>query len=207
MFPTFIGLTGGMGVGKSSVAQIFRALGIPVIDADAISHHITASQQCGSLAVAKHFGRQYLTADGAMDRVKMRSLLLQNPRARTQLRNILHPLIWQESCSQYHMLKDQASYVIFDCPLLFEKKEWYQAMQRTLLIDLPVEEQIERIARRNGHDRATILGMLSWQMPRAQRLHYATDILVNYDGPSRLAQRVESLHHFYLSQFEPKKTN
>lgn len=202
MLSTCIGLTGGMGVGKSSVARRFRALQIPVIDADAISHQITAPAQAGTLAVKTHFGPSFLTPDGAMDRKKMRRHLLAHPQARTKLRELLHPIIWEETQKAYQKYRHDAPYVIFDCPLLLEKKEWREAMQRILLIDLPQEQQIQRIAQRSGLDQKTILGMLAWQMPRAQRLAYATDILCNYDDLASLRERVRLLHTFYLSQFQ-----
>ena len=119
-----IGLTGGIGSGKSTAAAVFRSLGVPVVDADAISRALTGPGAEGSLAVARRFGEDFLDENRAMNRARMRELVFSNPEARRELEALLHPLIGRDVLRAFSSLSPDTPYAVFDCPLLLENKTW-----------------------------------------------------------------------------------
>lgn len=177
-----IGLTGGIGSGKSTAATVFRSLGVPVVDADAISRALTGPGAEGSLAVARRFGEDFLDENRAMNRARMRELVFSNPEARRELEALLHPLIGRDVLRAFSSLSPDTPYAVFDCPLLLENKTWRGFVSRVLVIDLAEEASVERVVRRSGLAPETVRSILRSQLPpprptrrrgrrRLQRLH------------------------------------
>ena len=142
-----IGLTGGIGSGKSTAAAVFRSLGVPVVDADAISRALTGPGAEGSLAVARRFGDDFLDENRAMNRARMRELVFSNPAAKRELEALLHPLIGRDVLRAFASLSPDTPYAVFDCPLLLENKTWRGFVSRVLVIDLADEASVERVMR------------------------------------------------------------
>lgn len=196
--PLFIlGLTGGIGAGKSTAADVFRSLGVPVIDADAISRALTAPHAAGTFAVGKAFGPDFVTADGAMNRAKMRELVFSDPTAKTRLEAILHPMIGREVERQFAALPADTPYAVFDCPLLLENERWRSFVDRILVIDLSEEEAVHRVGLRSGLSPETVRAILRNQVPRTARLAAADDILYNGSERSALVEGIKLLHNRY----------
>lgn len=191
-----VGLTGGIGSGKSTVAGLFEALGAGIIDTDAIAHQLT---QPGAQAIAfilATFGEDYLTPTGAMDRSKIRRLILAEPTARNKLENILHPLILA-ACEQRLASPRDAPYTLLVAPLLFENPPFLQLVQRTLVVDCSVPNQISRVMQRGGLIEPEIRGIIALQMPRTERLALADDIIQNDGMYDNLTGQVAILHRQY----------
>lgn len=194
--PYTVGLTGGIGSGKTTVANLFGASGIALIDADAIAHQITAPGGIAIAPIRTAFGEQALTAEGAMDRDRMRALAFSDDTAKRKLEAILHPLIAAESRRQ--RAAATSPYVMLVIPLLFESGSWNKRMQRTLLVDCPEEMQISRVMQRSGLSSEQIRAIMAKQMSRAGRLALADDVIDNSGDGSNLAEAVRQLHERYL---------
>ncbi|SPB17260.1 dephospho-CoA kinase [Caballeronia novacaledonica] len=194
-----IGLTGGIGSGKSTVADLFAARGAPLIDTDLIAHQITAQGGVAMPLIASEFGDDFIAANGSLDRAKMRALVFADDTAKARLERIVHPLIRAETERQ--RLAAQGAYHIVVVPLLVEAGEWAERVSRVLVVDCPVETQIARVMRRNGFTREQVLAIIAKQASREARLAAADDIVVNDETVTRdaLAQQVDSLHARYLS--------
>jgi len=191
-----IGLTGGIGCGKTTVANLFAERGVDLIDADALAHAITAPGGAGIEPIRAAFGPAALTPEGAMDRDWMRARAFSDNGARLQLEGILHPLIRAASRRAYQ--EARSPYVLFVIPLLFESGDWKRRMQRTVVIDCPEEAQIARVQARSGLAEAQIRAIMAKQASRAQRLTLTDDIIDNSGDGSNLPAEVERLHAFYL---------
>lgn len=192
-----IGLTGGIGSGKSTAAQHFRELGVDVIDVDAVSRSVTATGGAAIEAVREAFGNEAVDASGAMNRAYIRELVFDNPSERKRLESILHPIIQKESLRQVEAAA--SAYCIVDIPLLFESRFWSERVNRILVIDVPQEVQIERVKLRNGLTEERILSIIRAQTPRGDRIALADDIVINTLGKENLQRAVELLHQKYLS--------
>lgn len=190
-----IGLTGGIGAGKSTVAAMFAARGATIVDTDLIAHRLTAADGAAMPAIRAGFGDDYVLPDGALDRNKMRNLVFSDPAAKIRLEAILHPLIRAEA--ETATAADQQSYLIFVVPLLIESGTWKQRVSRVLVVDCPVEMQIARIRKRNALDESQARAIISSQAPRAQRLAAADDVLVNDGENAVLEKQVDRLHAMY----------
>jgi len=190
-----VALTGGVGSGKSSVAARLRGIGVPVIDADTISHALTAAGSPVLDLIAEAFGTRFIDAAGHLDRAAMRDLVFSDTAARTRLESILHPRIVSEM--QRCLAQLSAPYVVLEIPLLFEAGQTALA-DRILVVDLPAAEQIRRVRRRSGLDVAEIQGIIDSQVPRSRRLEGADDIIDNSGDPQALAAQVNRLHRYYL---------
>jgi dephospho-CoA kinase len=193
-----VGLTGGIGSGKSTVADLFAAQGAAVVDTDLIAHQLTAPQGLAMPHIRTIFGEDYLTADGAMDRQKMRAAVFADPAAKARLEAILHPLIRSETeCAAD---KAQGPYLLYVVPLLVESGVWKQRVSRVLVVDCPEDVQIRRVMQRNGFSEEQVRAIMATQAPRALRLAAADDVIVN-DGTdaSLLQTEVAALHQRYLS--------
>jgi dephospho-CoA kinase len=201
--PFVIGLTGGIGSGKSSVADLLGERGAAVIDTDAIAHRLTAPGQAGSAEIGRQFGADFLRADGALDRDRMRSLVFADPEARRKLESILHPMIRAEVLSA--IAASTAPYVVLVVPLLVETGAYRELVGRTLLVDCPEKLQIERVRQRNNLAENTIRAIMASQAGRAARLAVADDVIVNETGLDALGQRVAELHARYLALAENAK--
>lgn len=194
--PFIVGLTGGIGSGKSAATDHFQRLGADIVDTDVIARTLTQAGGGAMTAIRTQFGAQALSADGALDRHRMRALAFQDPAARRRLEAILHPLIQQESERQ--SLAATAAYVVLAVPLLVESGRYRERCQRICVVDCPEQLQIDRVRQRNGLDEAAVRAILAAQASRAQRLAVADDIIDNSGDLDNLYQQVETLHERYL---------
>ena len=192
-----VGLTGGIGSGKSAVGDLFAARGIAVIDTDAIAHELTASGGQAMPAIRAEFGDSVATADGALDRAAMRSLVFAEPAARKRLEGILHPLIRAES--ERRLALATSPYAILMVPLLVESGSYRERVDRVLVVDCREETQIARVMARNGLPHEEVERILSAQASRVQRLSVANDVIANDGTLDALAGQVEILHRSYMT--------
>ena len=177
-----IGLTGGIGSGKSTVARTLVACGAALVDADAISRAVTAAGGAAVKEIAAQFGGQFVTADGAMDRDLMRQLAFTDTSARRRLESIVHPLVSQETFRQYGQAVSAGSAcVVFDVPLLVESGRWRQQLDQVLVVDCSEATQLSRVMARNGWSREAVEKVIAGQASRAQRLS-AADLCLYNDG-------------------------
>jgi len=192
-----VGLTGGIGSGKSTVADLFAARGVPVVDTDLIAHRITAPHGVAMPKIEAGFGSSFVAPDGSMDRARMRALVFGDDAARKRLEAITHPLIRSETNRE--MQEARGPYVIVVVPLLVESGTWKARANRVLDVDCSVDTQIERVMRRNGFTREQVLAIIARQASRDARLAAADDVIVN-DGASieRLTHEVDALHRKYI---------
>ena len=188
--PLRIGLTGGIGSGKSTVGQMLQERGAAVIDADAIARSVTAAQGLAIPAIAQSFGADFITADGALDRERMRTHVFSHPEAKKALETIIHPLVAQETQSQAeHAIANGYRTLVFDVPLLVESgARWRAQVDRVLVVDCLEETQIQRVMARNGWKREAVQAVISAQASRAQKLA-AADWVINNEGISLEALR------------------
>lgn len=191
-----VGLTGGIGSGKSTVAELFAALGAEVVDADAIARELTAPGGIALPALLAEFGAEVLAADGALDRVQMRTLAFADSARKARLEAILHPLIRAE-CEARCAAADDAPYVLLVVPLLVESGAYAKTIDRLLVVDCPEELQILRVVARSGLAREDVLRIMAAQASRTQRLAAADDVLENVGVPSDLRVPVAQLHARY----------
>ena len=192
-----IGLTGGIGSGKSMVADLFAQLGASIIDTDAIAHSLTTPGGVAIPALREAFGDAYLTPEGALNRAAMRELVFSDVSARHQLESILHPLIGQQS-----MLAAQAAvgdYLIFVVPLLVESGRWQERVDRVLVVDCPESLQVERVMRRNSLSAIQVQAIMASQAGRSERLAAADDVIVNDKDKNSIKEAVAQLHQTYLA--------
>lgn len=180
-FPLRIGLTGGIGSGKSTVAQMLHARGAAIIDADAIARSVTAPNGAAMPAIAQTFGKDFITTDGALDRERMRAHVFKEPSAKQALEAIIHPLVTQETQRQAQAAIEQGfRTLVFDVPLLVESgTRWRTQVDRVLVVDCAETTQIERVVARNGLSRETIQNIISAQASRAQKLAAADWVIHN----------------------------
>ena len=194
--PLRIGLTGGIGSGKSTVGQMLQARGAAVIDADAIARQVTAAHGAAMPAIAQTFGPEFITADGALDRERMRTHVFSQPQAKQALEAIIHPLVAQETQRQaQEALAKGHNTLVFDVPLLVESgARWRTQVDRVLVVDCSEATQIQRVMARNGLSRETVQSIIAAQASRAQKLA-AADWVIDNDGISLEALRahVENL--------------
>ncbi|MDR1062542.1 MAG: dephospho-CoA kinase [Azoarcus sp.] len=193
--PLRIGLTGGIGSGKSAAAARFAGHGIAVVDTDAIAHELTAPGGAALPALRAAFGGAVVAGDGGLDRARMRALVFADPAERARLEAILHPLIEAESLRR--CAGDARPYVIVDIPLLVETGRWRARCDRVCVVDCPREIQIARVAERNGHSRAEIETIIAAQASREARLAIADDIIDNSGPLDALHAQVDALHERY----------
>ena len=194
--PFVVGLTGGIGSGKSAAAEEFARLGAAVIDTDAIAHELT---QAGGAAIAelrRQFGDESIDASGALDRATMRARVFSEPAAKARLERLLHPMIRAES--ERRIAAAHAPYVVHVVPLLLESPDHRKRVQRVLVVDCPPQVQKERVRRRSGLADDEILRIIGAQMPREARLAAADDVIDNSGSLDALHKQVRSLHARYL---------
>jgi dephospho-CoA kinase len=196
VMPFIIGLTGGIGSGKSTAARIFGALGAEVVDTDAISHTLTGPGGAAMTALQEAFGGACIQPDGGLDRKAMRDRVFADTAARKQLEGILHPLIRHEAERQIACVV--APYVLLVVPLLLETGRYLSLLQRVLVVDCAPEVQIRRTMRRSGLTREAVAAIMAAQLDRNSRLAAADDIIDNSDGEPALRAQVDRLHATYL---------
>ena len=189
-----IGLTGGIGSGKSTAAERFRHLGVPVIDADAIARELAQPGQAGFAAIVDHFGPEILDETGHIDRRRLREIVFRDPAAKRALETILHPLVRREMQDQAARLT--ADYCIFMIPLLFESGQ-DALVDRVLVIDAPEHLQRQRTRQRDGVDEQQVQRIMAQQIDRQTRLSLADDVIHNSGDMDQLHAAVDALHRRY----------
>ena len=194
--PFAVGLTGGIGSGKTTVAELFAELGAGVVDTDVIARALTGAGQTAVGEIARRFGPQFVTADGALDRARMRKLAFEDTRAKKDLESILHPLIRREA--ERRVTSSTAPYVILVVPLLFESGAYRSLVRRVLVVDSDQETRIERVRRRNNLPREEIMAIMTSQVGQAERLRRADDVIRNDGDLAVVGAQVAALHRKYL---------
>ncbi|HMV37546.1 MAG TPA: dephospho-CoA kinase [Plasticicumulans sp.] len=196
--PWVLGLTGGIGSGKSAAAAAFTRLGVPVIDTDLLAREVVARGSDGLAEIVTAFGPGLLTADGALDRAAMRRLVFADAAARQRLEAITHPRIRALAAERVAALAGSgAPYCVLVVPLLLESGAYGTLCSRVLVIDVPPETQLERVLARDGSDESMAHAILAAQMPRAERLAAADDVLVNTGTLEQLNEAVTALDRRY----------
>lgn len=192
-----VGLTGGIGSGKSTVADLFAGLGVPVIDTDVIARALTAPGGMALDAVRAAFGDQVMQADGGLDRAALRRRVFSDADARRQLEAILHPLI--RLTVEQRLATLAAPYVLIVIPLLVETGTYQEVLDRVLLVDCSEDQQIARVMARSGLTLDEVKAILAVQAARAARLAIADDVISNTASPEALRTQVAALHRRYLA--------
>jgi dephospho-CoA kinase len=195
--PFVVAVTGGIGSGKTTVAKLFETLGAGLVDTDEIAHELTRPGAAAIERIRRRFGDEVLTAEGALDRARLRGLVFQDPAARRDLEAILHPLIRAEVGERVRA--NLASYVILVVPLLIETGGYRELAQRVLVVDCDEAMQLSRTMARSGLTEAQVRAIMATQAGRAQRLQAADDVILNEAGLAELGEQVRRLHARYLA--------
>ncbi|OWS70645.1 dephospho-CoA kinase [Polynucleobacter aenigmaticus] len=194
-----IGLTGGIGSGKTAISDLLGALGAGIIDTDLISHQITAPGGKAIPLITKAFGAEFINAQGALNRPKMRTLVFEDPQARQILEQITHPLIRQETAKKaFELVKLGVPYLVFVVPLLIESGSWTKLIDYLVVVDCPEETQIERVMHRNNMTRSEVENILKAQTSRDTRLAAANAVIQNQGSLDELKPEVLILHQKIL---------
>lgn len=196
--PSFVvGITGGIGSGKSTVAKLFAAEGIDYVDADDVAREVVAKGSDGLNAITAHFGHSVLSNDGTLDRATLRQRVFDNPEERTWLEQLTHPLIHQ--LTQQLLNKATSPYAIYVSPLMTEKgiPAW---VKRVAIIDCSESTQIQRVTQRDNNSPELVQSIMAAQASREQRLAIADDVIINEEDATLLKQQVATLHQQYLQQ-------
>ena len=204
MKPYTVGLTGGIGSGKSAVAELFAKLGVTVVDSDEIAHELTQPGGAAIGPIRRAFGASLIGADGALDRARMRKLAFGDAAAKKKLEAILHPLIREESARRCE--RADSAYAILVVPLLVEGGIDRSRFARVLVVDCTEAQQIERVIRRSGLPESEVRDILAAQATREQRLAFADDVIDNSGAPEALEHQVSRLDRQYLTLAAKSKT-
>ena len=197
-----IGLTGGIGSGKTSATRFFAAEGIAIIDADTIAHELTGAQGNAIPNIKKYFGVDFITKNGELDRKKMKNRIFSDINSRKKLEEILHPLIQAEVM---HRIENASSpYIIVVAPLLLETGDYCETVTRILVVDCNEEYQISRTVSRDGLSKEEVRTIMATQKSRQERLNQADDVIVNDTDISSLQEKVKLQHNIYLSLLQKK---
>lgn len=191
-----VGLTGGIGSGKSAAAEEFARLGAAVIDTDAIAHELTRAGGAAIAGVRRVLGDGFVDATGAMDRAKVRALVFADAAAKARLEALLHPMIRAES--ERRIAAADAPYVVHVVPLLIESPDYRERVRRVLVVDCLPQVQKERVRQRSGLAEDEIARIIGAQLPRAARLAAADDVIDNSGSLAALHKQVQALHRRYL---------
>ena len=195
-----IGLTGGIGSGKSTVARMFGALGVHWVDADDVARQVVEPGTQALRAIADHFGESILQGNGELDRAALRQKVFEDPEQRRWLEGLLHPIIRQELIRQLSPEDYNLPYVMLVSPLLLETNQ-HELVERIVVVDVPEEIQIERTMTRDGNSREQVERILAAQMPRAARREKADAIINNAQPLERVEASVHALHQRFLADF------
>jgi len=201
-----IGLTGGIGSGKTTVSQYFESLGIPVIDADQLTRELVTPGQPALKAITEQLGADLLTADGQLDRRQLREHIFANPEQRQTLEAILHPRAREAALQQLAALRKKANppaYVILSAPLLIESG-WTDLVQRVLVVDTTLAQQQQRASQRDGLSAVQINAVIQNQVDRSTRLAVADDVICNEADLPALQAQVVALHQQYRQLARPR---
>lgn len=201
-----VGLTGGIGSGKSTIANLFIELGVKIIDADIIAREVVAKDTPLLAEIVNHFGKQILTEQKELDRAKLRQIVFNDPNQKTWLNQLLHPAIRQEMLNQ--LAQSQDNYVIWVVPLLIENN-LTEFCDRILVVDVLPEIQLLRASARDNSNEETIKNIMASQVSREKRLSYADDIIENNlpldQNFAKLKQQVLELHQKYIDLARKKR--
>jgi dephospho-CoA kinase len=200
-----IGLTGGIGSGKTTVAGLLAELGAAVVDTDAIAHSLTGAGGGAIAGVREAFGAGFIGADGALDRAAMRDLAFEDPVARAKLESILHPAI--RAAADRALAEASGPYAVIVVPLLFETRGYLDRVARTLVVDCAEHLQVERTAKRSGLAAGQVRAIMGAQWPRWRRLQMADDTVWNGAEASALRPQCERLHRFYAALARDRDLN
>lgn len=192
-----VGLTGGIGSGKSVVAKLFAQLGAAITDTDTIAHQLTAPNQPALAEISAAFGTDVLLPDGTLDRANLRQQVFGNSQAKETLEAILHPRIREAVASELIQPTD-APYRILVVPLLFEAEGYSTLIQRSLVVDCPTSLQIERAMARSRLKEAEVRAIINAQISRNDRINRADDIITNDSSLEKLAEKVSEIHKKYI---------
>ena len=195
-----IGLTGGIGSGKSTAARMFGALGVHWVDADDVARQVVEPGTQALRAIADHFGESILQGNGELDRAALRQKVFENPEQRRWLEGLLHPIIRQELIRQLSPEDYNLPYVMLVSPLLLETNQ-HELVERIVVVDVPEETQINRTMARDGNSREQVERILAAQMPRAARREKADAIINNAQPLERVEASVQALHQRFLADF------
>ncbi len=193
-----VGLTGGIGSGKSTVAILFKECGVAVVDSDEISHNLTRAGGEAIELIRAEFGDEFIDISGALDRARMRSLAFSDPRSRKQLEAILHPLIRRKMLEQVKGNSAKSPYMLLVIPLLFEADNYRELVQRVAVVDCDENTQLTRTLRRSGMIEHEARAIMAEQIARAERLKLADDVIHNDADMDNLRLQVKQLHRKYL---------
>lgn len=198
-----VGVTGGIGSGKTAATNAFAALGIEVVDADIVARQVVESGTPALQKIAAHFGDHILLADGTLDRAALRQIVFSDAHEKVWLEKLLHPLIAAETQRQLNHATSR--YVIFVSPLLTETTQ-KQFCDRIVVIDVPETVQLQRTMQRDNNDAEQVRRIIAAQADRAQRLQHADDVIENTGTLEQLEKRINELHQRYLALTEQKAT-
>ena len=193
-----IGMTGGIGSGKSEALKIFESLNIKVIDLDNIAKEITDTSHQAIQEIKLVFGDAIFDKDNRLDRKKLREIIFSEKDQKINLEKILHPKILEEVMKRLNVLSNE-SYVVIDIPLLFETNQYTSLISRSLVIDSKVNDQIERVKKRDGIDTSVIQSIIEQQVGRNYRTERADDVVVNDGSIEKLEESIKALHKKYLN--------
>lgn len=202
-----VALTGGIGSGKTTVADMFAALGAGIVDTDSIAHALTAPHGAALEPIAEAFGNQVISPEGGLDRKAMRELVFRDASQRHRLEALLHPMIREESERQLRALETSHPYLMLVIPLLVESKSRIERASRVLVVDCDEATQIQRVMQRNGLAKAQVQAIMAAQASRAERLAAADDVIDNAGEPALLAPLVKQLHEKYCNLQTQKGTH
>jgi len=198
-YSPFVGLTGGIGSGKTAVSDLLAQLGAGIIDTDLIAHQVTAPNGAAIPLIQERFGPEFIDSSGALDRAKMRSLVFADPDARKVLETITHPLIRKETIRQaMELIKAKVPYLVFVVPLLIESGNWLSILDYLVVVDCPEEVQIERVMHRSKLPRNEVERILKAQANRQERIAHANVVIENQGSLADLQARVLELHQKIL---------
>lgn len=199
-----VGLTGGIGSGKSTVEKLFAKKHIPVIDADLIAKNLTTTNSKIYYQLVNHFSKNILLKNGSLNRAKLRKIIFADPKERIWLENLLHPLIRDEMRKYLKQIPPTNPYCLMVIPLLTES-EPFPFLDRILVIDLTMANQIKRLQKRDKLTKKEALAIIKVQAKRRHRLEKADDVIINDGIMANLSQQVEELHQRYLKLSHEKK--
>ncbi|MGQ0442155.1 MAG: dephospho-CoA kinase [Methylophilaceae bacterium] len=200
-----VALTGGIGCGKSEATNIFAELGVPIVDLDIISHQLTTANQSLIQMIAASFGKEFISAEGTLNRSAMRQLVFSNSAARAKLNAILHPAIYDEAIKQLQQYAN-APYVILAIPLLNEDTPYKAHIHRILVIDCEEKIQIARVKLRSQLSEPEIMQIIHAQISPQDRLRYADDVIENNETVAKLRRKILHLHEKYINTCIVSKT-
>ncbi|MDY6816765.1 MAG: dephospho-CoA kinase [Pseudomonadota bacterium] len=195
--PAIVGLTGGIGSGKSTVARMFGKLGVHWVDADDVAREVVEPGTPGLVQIAEHFGKDILTAEGTLDRAQLRQIVFASPEERTWLEGLLHPMIREELIRQLKPEGYAMPYVLLVSPLLLETDQ-HQLVSKVVVVDVPVETQVERTMARDANERDQVERIIAAQMPREKRLEKADAVIDNGRPLDDVERQVRELHEKFL---------